>query len=367
MNRRFVLGRAESTAAASYGFLPANTDLPVYADPPAQASDNVSPVTASQDPTTKLIQVGARSSGLPTGTDYVDSLITTAYDLTARPFLRRRLVFNDWATTRVTNQSHRGAVVQLNLVDDLDDAVATATLVEDYDALPTPLHSFKTNIILNEYGRVVTKTALFRGTSMIPFDPVAAERVGRNAGATIDKLAFSVLTTAGGITNAGAANGSIPTAVTVSGQPSNTLRAAYQSFQDNNVEPFEDGLYRAAMTPANATALRKEADAAGWRYWMINQEPDGGAGSIRRAQIIEYEGFSITVTTGVTGGFGCVMAGQDALAKASSIAPGFGDVPQVVIAPVVDRLRRFAGLGWYWLGGYARFRAEAVVTGDLAA
>src|SRR5881394_1795070 len=133
------------------------TSLPVYTDPPAGgvASDNVSPVTASQDPTTKLIQVGARSSGLPTGTDYVDSLITTAYDLQARPFLRRRLVFDTWATTRSTMQSHPGAVVQLNLVDDLDDTVATATLVEDYDVLPTPLHSFKTNIILNEYGRVV--------------------------------------------------------------------------------------------------------------------------------------------------------------------------------------------------------------------
>jgi len=221
-------------------------------------------------------------------------------------------------------------------------------------------------VILNEYGRVVTQTSLFRGTSMVPFDPIAAERVGRNAGATIDKLAFSVLTTAGGITNAGAVNGAVPTVVTVSGQPSNTLRAAYQSFQDNNVAPFEDGLYRAAMTPANATALRKEADAAGWRYYQINQDGNGGTGDIGRADIGVYEGFRIQVTTGVTGGFGCVMAGQDALVKASSSAPGFSDVPQVVVAPVVDRLRRFAGIGWYWLGGYARFRAEAVVTGDLA-
>lgn len=339
----------------------------VYVDPtPAPASDNVSPVTASQDPTTKLVQVGARSSGLPTGTDYMDSLITTAYDLEARRFLRRRLVFDTIASVRPTSQSHNGAVIQLNLVDDLDDTVSTATLVEDYDVLPTPLHSFKTTVILNEYGRVVTSTALFRGTTMIPFDPIAAERVGRNAGATIDKLAYSVLIASGGITNTGSAGGAV-TDVTVTGQPSNTLRAAYQSFQDNNVEPFADGLYVAVMTPASATALRKESDAAGWRYWDINQDPSGGTGNIAMATLGNYEGFRLMVSTGVTNSKGCIMLGNEALVKGTSNAPGFSDVPSVVVSPVVDRLRRFTSLGWYWLGGYARFRAEAVVTGDLSA
>lgn len=338
-----------------------------YVDPPAGgvASDNVSPVTASQTPANLLVQVGARSSGLPTGSDFMDSLVTKAYDLRAYQFLRRRLLFSDWADTRVTNQSHPGAVIQLNLVNDLDDTVATATLVENFDVLPTPLSSFSTNVILNEYGRVVTSTALFRGTTMIPFDPIAAERTGRNAGATIDKLAYSVLTTAGGITNAGAANGAVPTDVTISGQPSNTLRAASQAFKDNNVEPFSDGLYRAAITPAAETALRKEADAAGWRYWQVNQDPGGGTGNIIVGKVGSYEGFSIQVTTGV-GAAGGVFVGQGAMVKASSMAPGFGDNPQIVIAPTVDRLRRFASVGWYWLGGFARFRAEAVLTGNLA-
>lgn len=340
-----------------------------YVDPPAGgvASDNVSPVTASQDPTTKLLMVGPRSSGLPTGTNQLDSLITTMYDLNAYAFLRRNLLFDKWATTKPTNESHRGAVVQFNFVDDLDDTVATATLEEAYDVLPTPLHSYKTTLSLVEYGRVVTDTALFRATNMIGFDPVKGERVNRNSRATMDRLAYSVITTAGGITNAGAANGSVPTDVTVAGQPSRSLRAVYQSFLDNNVEPFDDGWFYGAITPAALTALKNEADAAGFRYYDINQDPNGGGNQIARLggrQGIYYEGFRLEVSTGVGSGVGGVFGGKEGLAK--GFTSEYGDMPRVVIGPVVDRLQRFRSLGWYWIGGYARFRAEAIVTANPA-
>lgn len=337
-----------------------------YSDPPANASDNVSPVTASQTPEGKLLSVGPRDgAGLPTGSDVLDTLITRSYQLAAYGVLRRRLVFDSIAQDLFTKQSHNGAVLSLNLVNDLDDAVSTALLVEDFDVLPTPLASFRTDLILKEYGRVVTTTALIRGTSMVPLNPIAAERVGRNAAATLDKLALQVALAAGGITNAGAANGSIPTDVTVAGKPSDTLRAASQSFKDNNVEPMPSGLYRAFLSPAAETALRKEADASGWRYWQINQDPSGGTGSIPRGYVGQYEGFEIVVSTGV-GSTGGIFAGEGALAKGSSSAPGFGSMPEVIVSPVVDRLKRFASIGWYWLGGYARFRAEAIVTGNPA-
>lgn len=339
----------------------------VYAAPPANASDNASPVTASDVPVGKLLEVGARDgAGLPTGSDALDTLITRSYQLGAYQALRRRLVFDSIATDLFTKQSHVGAVLSLNMVNDLDDDPATALLVEDYDVLPTPLASFRTDLILKEYGRVVTNTALLRGTSMVPISPIAAERVGRNAGATIDRLARTAILAAGGITNAGAVNGAVPVDVTVAGKPSGTLRAASQAFKDNNVEPFANGLYRAYLCPAAETALRGEADAAGWRYWQINQDPGGGTGDIRRGYVGAYEEFEIFTTTGVSNGTGGIFVGQDALAKGSSLAPGFGSMPQVVVSPVNDRLRRFASIGWYWLGGYARFRAEAALTGNLA-
>lgn len=339
-----------------------------YADPPAGgiASDNVAPVTAAQDPTLYLTHVGATSGGLPTGSDGVDSLITRAYDLTAFTFLRRKLLFDEWATVAPTRQSHNGAVIQMNFVGDIDDDPAKAVLEEDYDVLPTPLASYKTDLTMLEYGRTVTRTNLVRGLSMIPIDPVAAERVGRNAGGTIDRLALAALLASGGIKNDGTAGGAVVD-VTVANGPSDTLRAAAQYFRENNVDPMDDGFYRAALTPAAETALRKEADAAGWRYWQANDGSEMGGNSIVRGFVGNYEGFKISVSTGVPSAQGGIFGGKDALAKVFPKVPGYGPYPQVVVAPVVDRLRRFASVGWLWLGGYGRFRAEAVVTGNPGA
>lgn len=322
-----------------------------------QASDNVSPVTDAQTPEGKLTNT----------TGDVSSLVTRAYNLAAAKVYRRNLVWDRFATVKGTRLSHRGAIVQFNFVNDLDDDPAGAALVENYDVLPTPLESWDTDVTMSEYGRVVTTTALLRGTSMIPVDPEAAERVGRNAGAVIDRLAFAPLLTAGGVNNDGTPGGA-PADVTVASAPSDTLRAASQTFKEKDVPTFANGRYVAIMTPACETALRKEADAAGWRYWQINQEEMGGSGDITNGNVGAYEGFDIVVanTPGLDA-VGAVFLGAEALAKAHSTAPGFGANPQVIVSPVVDRLRRFASVGWYHLVGYDRYRAEAVLTGDLSA
>lgn len=338
-----------------------------YADPPAGGSDNFSPVTAAQDPTTKLIRSGAVGGGLPSGTDNVQSLITRAYNLAAEAPYRRKLLWDAFAHKQATQLSHDGAVVQFNFVSDLDDDPANAILLEDYDVLPSKLTSWFTDVTMREYGKAVTTTALVRGTSMIPVDPIAAARVARSAAGVIDRMAFAPLLASGGIKNDGTAGGAVVD-VTVDGSPSDTLRAAAQQFKEDEVDPFPDGKYVAVMSPACETALKKEADAAGWRYWQIHQEENGGTGSIAAGYVGEYEGFRIHVAT--TPGLeakGAVFLAPEALAKAHSTAPGFGANPQIIVAPPVDRLRRFASVGWYHLVGYSRFRAEAVLTGDLAA
>lgn len=334
---------------------------------PTNGSDLVSPVSDAQSPATHLTHVGARTNGLPTGTSGVESLVTRAYNLAADQVFRRALLWDTFATVQASRLSHNGAVVQFNFVNDLDDDPAGALLPEDYDVLPSPLKSWPTNVTMNEYGKAVTTTALLRGTSMIPVDPIAAERVGRNAAATIDRLAFAPLLLAGGVNNDGTA-GAVPTDITVAGSPSDTLRAASQHFKEKDVAPFAGGMFKAVMTPAAETALRKEADAAGWRYWQINQEESGGTGNIARGYVGAYEGFEIHVanTPGLDAK-GAVFLGAESLAKAYSVAPGFASNPQVVVAPVVDKLRRFASVGWYHLVGYARYRAEAVLTGNPAA
>jgi N4-gp56 family major capsid protein len=320
----------------------------------------------------QLTRVGAvDSAGLPTGTDGVDSLVTRAFDLAARPALRRELFFADLARVRPTRQSHNGAVVRFNIIDDISDDPTTATLVEEYDVLPTPLTSYTTDVRMREYGRTVTTTGLLRGTSMVAVDPVAAERVGRNAGATIERLALSVLLAAGGVTTAGAA-GSAPTSVTVTTKPSDTLRAAIQSFQSNNVDPFENGNYIGVITPAAARALKAEAGNEGFRFWNTQREDGsqipvlGGMGR-RKGYLGVYEGFELWVSPlAALSTPGGIFLGDEALAKIYPSVAGFSENPQVVVAPVIDRLMRFASVGWKWMGGFGRFRAEATLTGNLA-
>ena len=53
--------------------------------------------------------------------------------------------------------------------------------------------------------------------------------------------------------------------------------------------------------------------------------------------------------------------GAEALAKVYPDAPGFGPNPRTVISPVVDKLRRFASVGWYHMVGYSIFRSSAIV------
>lgn len=335
------------------------------AHPAAPGSDFVSPVDYdTQNASNKLMHVGARTNGLPTGTSGVEGLVTKAYDLVAHKTLRRGIVFDGIATVQATRQSHVGAVVGFTLVNDLDDDPSTALLLEDYDVLPTTLKSWGVNVALSEYGRVVTKTALLRGTAMIPFDPIAAERVSRNALATIERAAFNALIASGGVKNDGTAGGAVVD-VTVATKPSDTFRAALTSFKTNNVEPLSNGRYLAVVSPAAENALRKETDAAGWRYWQANSDQ---VDAIRNGYVGTYEGFDV-VTSNINGlsTLGAVFIGKDALAKATSAAPGFSANPVVEVAPVVDRLRRFTSVGWYWLGGYGRFRAEAVLSGNPAA
>lgn len=340
----------------------------VYADPPAGASDHVSPVSAAQDPTTKLTAVGARdAAGLPTGSDGVDVAITRAFQRGALMPLRKRLVLDQFATYRPTMDTNPGASVRIIRVEDIsDDDPATALLNEFYDILPTPLLAKATDVIINEYGRAVTTTALLRGTSMIPFNPIAAERVGRNMGATLDRLARTTILAAGGLTIAGAVGG-VPVDQTGTAlSASNQLRAVYEYFVNNDVEPFEDGFYRAVITPAAATQLKKESAADGWRYWAINQNPGGGTNaSVARGYIGEYEGFQFWVSNTVPSATGGIFFGAEGLAKVQSEAPGFGD-PQVILSPVVDRARRFVSVTWYWLGGYGRLRSEAIATSNLS-
>ena len=344
--------------------------------PAPPASLLVSPVDDTN--VGRLTSVGNRITGgnqaanAAGGVSWAGNLVTTGYDLVLGNAYREALIFDQFATKMPTSLTHNGAVVSFPLANDLDDDVAGATLVENFDVLPSQFKTAHVEVPMREYGRVITRTNLVRGMSMLPFDPTAAERVARNAVSTIDRIALAALYAAGGVSASKdpavfGTPGGIPAAVApVANKPTETLNRIAQQFQENDVEPFSNGLYVAVISPQEETNLRIEANAAGWRYWQINQEDLGGTGSISVRKLGAYENFMFFVSNRLIASRSLFL-GRDALSKVYPNVPGFGPGPQVEVAPVVDRLRRFYSIGWLWTGGYGRYKAEAVVTSSLPA
>jgi len=284
--------------------------------------------------------------------------VTKAYDLAIYPALRPELIFDQFATVRSTRLTHRGGSVRFSFVDDIAEQVTP--LLENIDVDSVTLSSKALSVGMKEYGTAVTTTSLLRGTSMIPIDPLAAERVGYNAGLSIDTLARTALDAAT-ITYDDASTATI-TEIGSSSSYLNSylLQQAVATMQGNNVRPLAGGNYVCVVSPTQAQHLKWDTSDTGWRYQVARNEGAYG-NSVFQGEIGTYEGVRIVVNNHLTSGGTAYFMGAEALAKVYSDAPGFGPNPRVVVSPVVDKLRRFASLGWYHLVGYSVFRATSLI------
>ena len=286
--------------------------------------------------------------------------VTKAYDLAIYPALRPELIFDQFATVRATNTTHRGGSVRFSFVDDI--AEQTTPLLENIDVDSVVLTSKALTVSMREYGTAVTNTALLRGTSMIAMDPLIAERVGYNAGLSIDTLCRVALDQ----TSVTYDDGSTGTVGSI-GNTSNpltgaVLRQGVATLRSNNVRPLRGGNYVAVVSPYQAQQLMSETTDTGWRWMVGYAGGEGTAGnSVFMGEVGTYEGVRIIVNNHLTSQGKGYLMGAEALAKAFSTAPGFGGDPKTVVSPVVDKLRRFASVGWYHLVGYSIFRTEALL------
>ena len=292
--------------------------------------------------------------------------VTKAYDLAIYPQLRPQLIFDQFATVRATRLTHRGGSVRFSFVNDIADQ--TTPLLENIDVDSVSMTSKALSVSMNEYGTAVTTTALLRGTSMVPIDPLVAERVGYNAGKSIDRLAKTALDVAS-VTYDDSSTGSIQQ---IGGSStylnSYLLQEGVSLLEEANVRPFNGEAYVLVVSPKQAQHLKAENTNQGWRY-VTSRNEGAGMNSIYRGEIGMYEGVRIIVNNNLGASTTGYLMGAEALAKVHSDAPGFGPNPRVVVSPVVDKLRRFASVGWYHLVGYSVFRPEALIrvrtTGNL--
>jgi len=303
-----------------------------------------------------------------TGTGDVSS-DTAAFQQLAYFAFRSQPMYEMIADVRSTAQTHNGASVQFNIYDNM--AQATSALTETSDVTAVALGDSTVVVTLAEYGNAVITTAKLRGTSFLNVDADAANIIGYNMVDSIDKLVSNVANAGtnviyaqGSAGSRPASRGAVSDAATFGAQEA---RMAVADLRTASAPGFENGNYLGMIHPDVSFDLREQTAVTDVIQYQIRQEGAavrngsiGVFGGIEwienpRAPILDDAG--ATSTTNV---YQTLVAGRQALAKAFSRAPGFGEDPSVVFGPVTDTLRRFHPVGWYHLVGHAIFRQAAL-------
>lgn len=299
------------------------------------------------------------------------SFNVTAYNLAVDYALRPELPFDAVADVSPQNVDHPGTTITFRMMTEM--AAATSTLGEDDDVSPVDLASTTVTLTLNEYGNAVKMSAVLSGTGYIlPFDPIAAELIGYNAALSIDTLARTALE--GGTqfkrsTVAGENNDNlIGTGDTFTGAIARYMRNRLKS---GNVRTNSGRFYTGYIHPDIAYDFQQDT---GTGNWLAVYQGSGDLDPLKEASIGQFAGINWIETTrcGITadagngsGGAGNIdvynttVCGRQALSKGYAVAKS-GPMPKLVPTPVIDTLQRFSGIGWYWFGGYGRYREEAI-------
>ena len=305
-----------------------------------------------------------------------DALTTTAsvgfdqsaYDRLAYFALRPELYFERVADVKPTSATMPGAAVIFTLVTEL--AVASTALNQSVDVDAVAMADANVTVTLAEYGNAVKTTAKLRGVSFLPVDATVANLIGFNAGVSLDTVARDVLKAGtnviyatGGATDPTARNTIEPGDIITA----HDVRRVLAALRGGNVQTI-GGLYNAWIHPDVSLDLRAETGAAAWRDPHTYSQPaeiwNGEIGAFEGMRFMESPRAPLFADAGssttLTDVYRTMFAGRQALAKAYSNAPGFGENPRVEATPIVDNLKRFTGWGWYHLVGYGIFRQAAL-------
>ena len=299
------------------------------------------------------------------------SVDQAAYDRLAYFALRSELLFDQAADVQATNQAMPGSSVIFTIFSEM--AAATSPISETSDLTPVTMADSQVTVTLAEYGNTVNTTAKLRGTSFLDVDAVAANLIGYNAGNSIDQVVSAVLAGGTNVVYGGGGSSTPTSTVTIQAEDiveANDIRQVTAALRGANVATF-NGYYMGYIHPDVSYDLRKETGNASWNAPHVAVDTaniyNGEIGTFESVRFIETPRAPLaanasngTSTTGTIDVYGTLIMGRQALAKAYSMVDGNGVVPKVVRGPVVDSLMRFNPIGWYWLGGYGRFREASL-------
>ena len=297
-----------------------------------------------------------------TGTGDVSS-DTAAFQQLAYFAFRSQPVFDMVADVRSTAQTHNGASVQFNIYDNM--AQATSALTETSDVTAVALGDSTVVVTLAEYGNAVITTAKLRGTSFLNVDADAANIIGYNMVDSMDKVVSDVANGGSNVIYGGdaTARNELVAADVIT---ADLARKAVAELRTASAPGFENGNYMGIVHPDVAYDLRSETAVTDVIAFQIRQDSagvrNGSIGVFGGIEWIENPRAGLIADGGAStcDAYQTLVCGRQALAKAFSRAPGFGEDPSVVFGPVTDTLRRFHPVGWYHLVGYGRFREASM-------
>jgi N4-gp56 family major capsid protein len=317
---------------------------------------------------------------VPTTTTTLANQVTTAYERYAYFALRDELYFDACASIKPVAQSHPGSTVQFNIYNELAPKVSVLSETVDVDAVA--ISDSIVTVALNEYGNAALTTARVRGLSFMMVSEDVANIVGYNAGISFDCLARNVLVAGSNVYFGNGGAGPRNTLVAANSLKAADVRRRVANLSSDNVQRVMNGYYKGFAAPEALLDLREETGTASWRdphtYSQPEQIWNGETGAFEGVSWIETPRLSannLETTQGGAGGFvnggaaggavgnfdvfPVIIVGNQALAKTwSSLVSG--PMPNTVLGEVVDKLRRFVPVGWYWLGGFGRFRELAI-------
>ena len=290
-----------------------------------------------------------------------------AYDRLAYFALRSELLFDQAADVQATNQAMTGASVVFTIFSEL--ATVTTPLTETSDVTAVAMADSNVTVTLAEYGSTVNTTAKLRGTAFLDVDAAAANLIGYNAGSSMDEVVREVLAGGTNVVYGGGGSTNPSSRVTVEAEDiieANDVRKVAAALRGGNVSPW-NGYYIGFIHPDVSYDLRRETGNASWNAPHVNMDTaniyTGEIGTFESVRFIETPRTKLRTDAGASSTvdvYDTYIMGRQALAKAYSFVDGNGPVPQVRRGPVVDSLMRFNPIGWYWLGGYARFREASL-------
>jgi N4-gp56 family major capsid protein len=299
------------------------------------------------------------------------SIDQVAFDRLAYFALRSELLFDQAADIQPVAQAMPGSGVTFTIFSDI--AAATSTLNEVTDVTPTALSDSQVTVTLNEYGNAVVTTAKLRGTAFLDVDSAAANIIGYNAGDSMDQVVREVLAGGSNVVYATGGSSTPSSRTTVAAEDiiaADDVRKVVAQLRGANVATF-NGSYMGFIHPDVSYDFRSATDAAAWRTPANYVNPEGiyngEIGLFESVRFIETPRAKVfTNASDGSGSTGTVdvycthIMGRQALAKAFSTQDGNGAVPKIVRGNVTDYLMRLQPLGWYWLGGYGRFREASL-------